>query len=173
MTNEPESIQGTRGETVSAPQCTETPRDLIAAVEARFGPIRIDLCASRANVCESFIGGVRDSLKEDWYEAYGDALLGRAGSYFAWCNPPYGDQGPWLAKLAERKIPALALIPYDSGTKHWQRYVRGIARVEVLLSRVRFVGHPSGFPKPIALLVYEPGVDGAEGGTWNWKGTKR
>lgn len=157
------------------PQCTETPPALIEAIERRFGPIRIDLCASRANVCEAFIGGARDSLKESWFEAWEDAPSARQGdrAYFAWCNPPYGDQEPFLAKLAECRIPALALIPYDSGTKHWQKYVRGIARVEVLLSRVRFVGHPSGFPKPIALCVYEPGVNGAEGGAWNWKGTKR
>ena len=155
---------------MSDPQCTETPRELIAAVEARFGPLVIDLCASRPNVCMNYISPWDDSMRIDWVDAYASAI---SAGRFAWCNPPFGNQPPFLAKLAERKIPALAIIPYDSGTKHWQKCVRGIARVEVLTSRVQFVGHTSAFPKPIALLVYEPGVDGAEGGAWNWKGTKR
>ena len=154
------------------PQCTETPPELIAAVEARFGEIHMDLCASRPNVCQFYIDESRDSLSLDWKAEY-DTKSEPFGARFAWCNPPYGNQAPFLKKLSERRIPALALIPYDSGTKHWQKYVRGIARVEVLLSRVQFVGHNAGYPKPIALCVYEPGVNGAEGGSWDWRGTRR
>jgi hypothetical protein len=162
------------------PQCTETPPELIAAVESRFGPIVIDLCASRDNVCPYFITPEADSINENWVTSYKDAeqWVNHENSHtptarFAWCNPPFGNQAPFLAKLAERKIPALCIIPYDSATKHWRKYVSGIARVEVLQSRVKFVGHSSAFPKPIALLVYEPGVDGAEGGCWDWRWTKR
>lgn len=53
-----------------------------------------------------------DGLEQDW--------TGQR----VWCNPPYSDIEPWVAKASERKADVAAfLVPVRAGTDWWRRYV--------------------------------------------------
>jgi len=139
----------------------ETPPELIAAVERRFGSIVIDLAATKENTkAEWFISPEEDSLRADWNVIVDDYTL-------AWLNPPYADIAPWARKCAEYtgdgKI--LFLVPASVGSEWFARYVWGHALVLAIRPRVTFVGAKDPYPKDLILAVYgePPGFE-----TWRW-----
>jgi len=126
-----------------------TPRLFLDAVEARVGPLTIDLCASRENACApAYLTEATDSLKADWSGIRGAA----------WCNPPYRHIEPWVRKAASTTLRPGAkiamLTPASVGSNWFRDHVYGHARVYFLCGRIRFVGHTQAYPKDLMLSVY-------------------
>jgi len=66
------------------------------------------------------------------------------------------------------KLLFLVLESIDSNW--WSDHVRGVARPLTLRPRVKFVGHEQGFPKPIAICVYDPSwPTGGPEELWDYK----
>jgi len=64
-----------------------TSPETFAEVAAAFGPFTLDVAASSANAkCDRFFDLVANGLAQPWD---GEAV---------WCNPPYSDIAPWVAK---------------------------------------------------------------------------
>lgn len=55
-----------------------------------------------------------------------------------WLNPPYSTPWPWVARLAEHGN-GVALIPADTATRGFQRYIPGADAVLFLRGRVTFL----------------------------------
>ena len=151
----------------SSEQSVGTPRDLLDAVETRFGRITFDLAAD-ANNCvvapdvphptvyftqqKTYFDKADDSLAQDW------PLRG-----VNWLNPEFADVAPWVAKCrrwvssgrAEAGALVILLVPASVDSNWWMENVAGHARVLSLNPRVKFVGHKQGFPKPLALCAYD------------------
>lgn len=158
-----------------------TPPELIEALVERFGRLVFDLAADAPNVCPEYFDEEVDSLSMDWHATF--ALHTKDAPGWFWLNPPFsGGIDPttnkhrtlwhWMKKCWEesrRGCRILALVPYSADAVWWCDWVLGKARTEGLAPRVQFVGSDAGYPKPLALLVYEPGVLGAQGGHWYWK----
>ncbi len=148
-----------------------TPRDLLDAVEARFGKLTFDLAATADNCVTGDDLGYghfgpgsainHDGLAADWEERDGNL----------WINPPFGNIAPWARKCAEtplnedRRI--FLLVPLT--TSNWAcDYVHGRSLVLGLNPRVTFMGHRTAFPKDLMLACYSTEfVSRFE--TWRWK----
>jgi phage N-6-adenine-methyltransferase len=126
-----------------------TPRDLLEAVEARFGAIAWDLAASADNaVADRWIGEEQNSLTVAWNGLSPGRLL--------WCNPPFGQLAPWASKAArEADLGAriALLVPAGVGSRWFGEYVLHRALVLALVPRPSFDGKHS-YPKDILLAVY-------------------
>jgi len=144
----------------------ETPWELIDAVEKRFGKIKFDLAASRANCkarsTKKFFSERDDAFKQDWRKLKGNL----------WLNPPFGDIHPWAAECAEAGKSSgthvLFLIPASVGSNWWAEHVDKKADVHFLSPRVTFVGHTASYPKDLALCRYHRGARGLYE-CWRWK----
>lgn len=145
----------------------ETPADFMAAVEAKFGPIVLDLAATAENAkAERFFTPQDDSLKQCW----ADLPFGNR-----WLNPPYSDIAPWVKRAFDSYTtftPVLVLVPASVGSNWWADYVHEKCCVYLLRPRLTFVGHKSSYPKDLALLEY--GTPSERCGekfysTWRWK----
>ena len=156
-------------------QDVQTPRDLLDAVERRFGRIVVDLAATRDNaVVEngcyygkgSLFGGTEDSLQVPWAR-YAPGLPHE----LQWLNPPYANIWPWAAKCAEEGemgARIAMLVPASIGSNWFAEHVHDKALVLAISPRVTFVGHTSPYPKDLILAVYGPWV--APGfDTWRWR----
>jgi len=148
-----------------------TPRDFLGAVEARFGRIALDVAANAENaVCPEWFGP--GSRLED------DALTAQAGAWehvegWSWLNPPFGGIGAWAERAVDEtaaplRARVLMLVPASVGSNWFNRFVRPHAYVLELAPRIRFVGHPAGFPKDLLLCVFTPErLTGRK--AWRWK----
>jgi phage N-6-adenine-methyltransferase len=110
-----------------------------------FGPLNerfrftLDVAAASHNAkCERFFGAETDGLLQSW-----------AGER-VWCNPPYSNIGPWVAKAwSEFKgCPAIAMLLPANRTeqKWWQEMVEPFRdrpgsplRTEFIPGRIRFI----------------------------------
>lgn len=66
-----------------------------------------------------------DSKHEGWRNGL-SAQVGTGAHRIAWCNPPWSDVRPWLARceaLARDGWHVLALVPLRPSTRAWRRYV--------------------------------------------------
>jgi hypothetical protein len=167
------------------PQTHCTPPDLIEAITDRLGPLIFDLASSSGNICDHFFGEADDSLSHDWREEVWAKMVEDAlgDVKWLWLNPPFsGGIDPesgkkrtlahWTRKCweeSQKGCRILCLVPYSPDANWWRDWVIGKARSEALAPRIKFVGSKDPYPKPLALLVYEPGVIGAQGGYWRWK----
>jgi phage N-6-adenine-methyltransferase len=145
-----------------------TPREFIAAVERRFGPIAIDLAAHAGNhVVPTYFGPgsaiCEDSLERDW--------TGPASSRGTlWLNPPFANIAPWAAKCSgarDRLGWILLLVPASIGSVWFAEHVEGKAMVLGLSPRLTFVGETAPYPKDLLLAAFGFGLSGF--GTWRWK----
>lgn len=138
----------------------QTPRELLDAVEARFGVLRHDLAAAAHNaVCENFYDEHRSAFEHDW-----QALAGNL-----WCNPPFDDIAPWAKKAAESassRTRILLLTPASVGSNWFAQHVHPHAAVFALSPRVSFDGE-NPYPKDLILSVYGLGVTGFS--VWRWR----
>lgn len=153
-------------------QYYRTPPELREAVEKRFGQIIFDLAATDGHeivpLCRHFTPE-EDSLAQPWPTLTGPGVL--------WLNPPFKNIAAWAAKCAAWRGTAspgalIALLVPLSGDSHWWHdSVRGKAIVYALAPRVTFVGESQGFPKPLALCIFDtrhaPASTGIE--LWRWK----
>ena len=145
----------------------ETPPDFMAALEARFGKMDVDLACrtdnAKAPAGYYFDQGI-DSLKQNWALNFPD------GNH--WLNPEFGNIDPFVEKCAREALllqrgRISLLTPASIGTNWYARHVYGKAMVLGLSPRIQFVGATQGYPKDLSLSIYGQGHNGH--GIWRWK----
>lgn len=151
-----------------------TPPEFMAAVHATLGiaGFDIDLAAGEDNSQGLFYYDKEtNGLEQEWTN-----FNYRVSNPWFWCNPPYDDIRPWVEKASRevgwRRIldrqPSLAmLVPASVGSNWWRDYVHKKCKVLFLNGRIQFVGHTTGYPKDLALLLY--GIDVVGYDIWRWK----
>jgi DNA N-6-adenine-methyltransferase (Dam) len=143
-------------------QDVETPRDLLDAVEARFGPLTCDLACTKINAKAKDCFTPTDVIQRPWPSV---GIL--------WLNPEYGDIATWSARCAAwrgcHNARLLLLVPASVGSNWYRDHVHGRALVLALNPRVQFVGHTHPYPRDLVLASYgdRPGF-----GVWQWKRSK-
>lgn len=147
---------------MSGKQDYETPPELFAACEKRFGRHAIDLAATAENSqCPVHLGpgamlGMTDALAVDWALAFELADDGTRG----WLNPPFANMEPWIAKCIEaaRGGLTITLACLPSLETAWARDAIKWADVYHLWPRVPFVdtnsGKRSGNPRNTMILDF-------------------
>ena len=151
----------------------ETPRDLISAIEIRFGErFEWDLAATPGTQkAPRFIAppGTRDHAGP--VDAFSDlAFVNVRG--LCWLNPPFDALPKWsalAARVACRERRVVFLAPAAVSTNWFAENVWPHARVLAIRPRVKFVGESNGFPKDLMLALYGFGIMGAFD-TWRWDG---
>ena len=91
----------------------ETPWKLFRELDEEFH-FTIDVAASKDNAkCQRFYDLEANGLLQDW------------GEEVVWCNPPYSDLAPWIAKASiETKARIVMLLPANRTEQpFWQNYV--------------------------------------------------
>lgn len=144
-----------------------TPRELLDAIEKRFGPITLDLAATAENkVCEHHFGpgtnlrGGEDTLHPS---------VSWAGRSLRFLNPPFGNVTPFAQKCAAEAhhAPIALLVPLRI-TDWFREYLHQNALVLALNGRVTFKGHKAPFPADLVVAVFGPWV--APGfDVWRWR----
>ena len=125
-----------------------TPRRVVEALEAEFGPIELDVAASpELHVCEPYLTDIGGH-----WPRVGNAFL----------NPPYGRKagvGRFL-KIARLRVEqgraqcVICLVPARPETQWWSEAVAGATWVLYLDRRIRFEGEQWGAKFPSALIIY-------------------
>lgn len=145
-----------------------TPPELVAAVEARFGPLGWDMACSLENsVVGRRAGSVSITAADD---SLGFPWVGVLDLRGAWCNPPFNDMGPWAAQcesVRHRLGWTLLLGPASVDACWYRDHVHHKAMVLPLRGRVTFLGETHSYPKPLMIAAYGFGVHGFE--PWDWK----
>lgn len=150
-----------------------TPDDFIRAVEARWGPLDIDLAARKDNsVAPECITPEEDTLKTPW--------IPRIAGMNAFLNPEFADIEPYAAKCSAIGPHMLGgriimLTPASVGSAWFRRHVHRKAMVIALGHRMIFkgtppnpkTGKPDAYPKDLMLSVFGPGLAGFD--VWPWK----
>jgi DNA (cytosine-5)-methyltransferase 1 len=135
-----------------------TPPEFIRAVEKRFGQIVLDLAAKDGDECKPLLAHItpeEDSLVTPW-----PTTRHSSGVYFL--NPPFADIAPWAAKCAAWRregapgVVTALLVPASVDAEWWSASVRGAAITYACKSRIKFLGAEDGYPKPLALCVFDP-----------------
>ncbi|TXH09753.1 MAG: phage N-6-adenine-methyltransferase [Spirochaetes bacterium] len=133
----------------------ETPPYVFEAISRAFGPFTLDVCATaKTKKCAEYFGPDKgdDALALAWY--------GRC-----WCNPPYSDPMPWVAKAmisSRAGAVVVMLLPGDTSTAWYQLMYKS---PDVILfhpaGRVRFLldGVEQGSPKfGSVVAVFHPPI---------------
>lgn len=117
-----------------------TPPEVYAALDAEFG-FTFDPCPldSSATAGASLWG--KDGLAKSW-----------AGQR-VFCNPPYSDVSPWLAKASEADL-AVYLLPVKSDLGWWHDQVMKATEVRFVRKRLRFGGMTGGAPFASAIVIF-------------------
>lgn len=141
-----------------------TPRELIAAVEKRFGPLVCDLAASADNAkAPLFITKEQNTLIQPWAEQYPSGNL--------WLNPEFADLEPYVEKCwveSQRRHGLIhLLVPASIGANWFAKHVVHKSMVLGLSPRITFEGCDQPYPKDVMMAVYGYGFSGF--GTWRWK----
>ncbi len=88
-----------------------TPREEWDKLDAEFH-FTVDVAADDDNhLCEKYYTKDTDGLKQDWR---GEVV---------WCNPPYSDIGPWVAKAAISSCTTVMLLPPGIDTKWFHDWI--------------------------------------------------
>lgn len=131
-----------------------TPPEFINWVEAVYGKITLDVCASAHNAkADKYFTEADDGLSQSW-ETPG----------WAWCNPPGSQVERWVAKaLTQPQV--LILVQQGTETPWFRDLVQGSIEVLLLSPRIQFVP-PEGIkktsnPRNYALAV----INGYRGNT--------
>ena len=115
-----------------------TPSDVFEALDEEFS---FDLDPCPANPGADF-----DGLKMDW----------RGARVF--CNPPYNNIAPWLAKAREAEC-AVYLLPSRTGTQWWADYALNADEIRFIRGRIAFAradGKKSPFEWSVVLVYGKP-----------------
>jgi hypothetical protein len=138
-------------------QVVGTPRNFLDAVEKRFGPIVVDLAATKRNrVVMRWIGPGSKECR-DFFSPALPLILMRLGGLM-WLNPPYSNIGKWaaharqLARLAGVKI--AFLVPASVGSNWFANDIFAGGLALFLSPRLKFVGHKAGYPKDLMLVIF-------------------
>lgn len=151
-------------------QVHSTPREFLTAIEGRFDLVYMDLAATERNkVVWRFISKKQNSLKQDWKKL----LKGKMG----YLNPPFDPMRPWVEKIVEEyhKGTRFVVLSQASIDSNWFWQMFPCCAVYALSPRIKFVGNPTCFPKPLILSAFNligSGVNEWEVGhlaRWDWK----
>jgi len=118
----------------------QTPREVFAALNAEFD-FRLDVCASIQNALVPFyITEREDCLTADWlYYARGVDFTG----WYAWCNPPYSDIGPFVKRCAEmagKGIGTVMLVMMDQSVGWYRDAIQTCQEVRLVIGgRLSFI----------------------------------
>ncbi len=129
-----------------------TPQSLIDAVkrDLYIKEFAYDLAASPSNAkALKYYTKDDDSLTQQWVGGPSEWL---------WCNPPYSNIRPWVAKASTAGVNVAMLLPASVGSNWWRDYVHNKAGVWFLNGRVKFEGAPTHSPKDHAIILYGPDV---------------
>jgi len=74
-----------------------------------------------------------------------------------YCNPPYCDIAPWLAKFSEAAI-AVYLLPARTGTQWWADYAPLAREVRFVRGRLKFDDAKQSAPEWSVILVFRRGM---------------
>jgi site-specific DNA-methyltransferase (adenine-specific) len=135
-----------------------TPQAFYDQMDAEYGPLELDVCATHQNAkCRRFFTRKDDGLTQPWAPAR------------CWMNPPYGRSiGLWMRKAwEESQMGALVvcLVPARTDTAWWHDYAAK-GRVRFLRGRLKFEGAPHAAPFPSAVVVFpaKPSATDHKGG---------
>ena len=133
-----------------------TPNDFFNGISSRFGPFDIDVAASHENrKCVKYYCKQVNALQD------GLAWEGRV-----WCNPPYNNIGPWIAKAIEQVRERNAervvmLLPAGTCSKWFQLAYENAARIEFVHGRLNFQGPnaldegKAAAPNPSIVIIFD------------------
>lgn len=124
-------------------QAWETPAWLFEALNRVFS-FSLDAAASRENAkCKKYYTLSQSGLTNPW-------------SDITFCNPPFNDPGPWLAKAhteAAKKHRSVMVLPAIGMTAKWYVGHRANTHTTILHPRVAFVG-PKKSPNGMTMLMF-------------------
>jgi len=152
-----------------------TPKDLIKAVENKFGKLSWDLAAEDGNAKTdkylSFKPGNNpnalyvNSLEYDWNNLDGNL----------WLNPPFGNISAWSDKCAMWAVKnpdryLAFLVPASVGSNWFIDYVYPFSHTLILKGRLTFEGCTTPYPKDCILAIYNQNNIGTKKiSIWDWK----
>ena len=145
-------------------QAHPTPWEFVSAVEKRFGPIAIDLAATKKSAkAGRFITPRENSLKKDWTRM----LQGGVG----YLNPPFDPIAPWISKCVEEAMKGARLVVVTRASIDSKWFWRMYPHCEVyaLVPRIRFVGSKDVYPSPLIASAFNFGVWTGRIDRWHWK----
>jgi phage N-6-adenine-methyltransferase len=135
----------------------QTPPELFDPLHARFR-FTVDVAALPHNAkLPRYFTPEQDGLAQDWT---GERV---------WCNPPYSNIEPWVAKARQHEADLVVMLVPANRTEQgwWQRHIeptrdRGeLLRVKFLAGRQRFIAHDADGIRPnerppygVALLIW-------------------
>lgn len=125
--------------------------------------------------CVDLAADTKNSIAYRYYTKEDSALecfWPKSGGW-CWCNPPYSNITPWVAKAVEESqkgAKVAMLVPASVGSNWWARYVHEKCNVLLLNGRLSFDGI-APYPKDCALLLYGGEAVGFDKGydVWNWR----
>jgi phage N-6-adenine-methyltransferase len=126
-----------------------TPRWFMEA--AGLSPV-LDVCAEAwSSKAPRYYYERQDGLKQNWTEDAGGGLV--------WCNPPWGDIEPWLAKgVEEHEASIMFLIPARLNNQYMAQYLPFADTIVIPTPRLAFVDPEThqigGSPAHHSMLVY-------------------
>lgn len=131
-----------------------------AAKAAHLAMPQLDIAAVAATAKAPRYCGP-DSKHPEWRDGL-TARVGKGGHRIAWCNPPWSDVAPWLARceaLAADGWHVMALVPLRPSTRAWRRYVwQGTASAVLCADRriaFEINGQPgASCPHDVAVIVW-------------------
>ena len=105
----------------------ETPRELFDFLTARYGHLRLDVCATRENSkCSDWYTVESNGLDDSWWQPW-------------WCNPPYSGIAAWVEKAKTATAPGLMLVPLAAETEWWREAWSTATECAFLSPRVQFL----------------------------------
>lgn len=127
--------------------CYGTPKEVFSFMNAEFD-FKIDVASSEENkLCKINIDEALNALQCDWLP---DPDNGVAEWHYAWCNPPYSDIGPWVAKAAEQQkigVGTVMLVMMDQSAGWYKEAIKTCQEVRLIIGgRLAFIDPVSGKP---------------------------
>jgi phage N-6-adenine-methyltransferase len=114
LTDEAAKKYKSNGEKLS--DCWKTPRSLFDQLAKEF-PFTLDAAADDENhLCDAYYTFENSALENDW----------AAKHTFVYCNPPYSDIRPWVAKASEESrkgATTVMVLKASPNTEYWHDYI--------------------------------------------------
>lgn len=123
-----------------------TPRWLFDLLDREF-VFHVDVCASAKNRKAPIYFNKRDNgLNQKWLSS-------------AWCNPPYSNQIPWIAKAdLEYRQPycnqVVMLLKHDPSTTHGKMVANLADELRIIQHRIKFEGAPNTAEFPSCIAIF-------------------
>lgn len=122
-----------------------TPKWLFDLLDEEF-KFDLDVCASKENhKCRKYYTQADDGLTQEWKGA-------------CFCNPPYSNQMPWVAKAAyetrfgTKCSKVVMLLMCDTSTENFDLCWRNSDKIRLINHRIKFEG-AKGSPRFASMVV--------------------